>query len=128
MILINFSHPLSQANIQQIKNLTQKNVDCTLNHLADFDPKQSFSSQAVKLADQVELTPLQWQTEPILVILPALNFIAAAILAELDGRMGYLPTIIRLREVEGILPRCWEIAEIIDLHEIRSRARRKRIG
>ena len=72
------------------------------------------------------LTPTQWQSEPILVVLPSLNFIAAALLAELHGRMGYFPPVVRTRPVADVLPRRYEVAEILDLQGIRETARKAR--
>ncbi|MCS6846984.1 MAG: CRISPR-associated protein Csx15, partial [Anaerolineae bacterium] len=71
----------------------------------------------------IGLTPQQWQTERILVNLPSLNFIAACLLAELHGRMGYFPTIVRLRQVKDALPPQFEVAEVINLQAPRDEAR-----
>ena len=79
-----------------------------------------------RLLDAAGLTSEQWQTTPILVVLPSLNFIAAALLAELHGRMGNFPPIVRIRPVAESLPRRYEVAEILDLQAIRDAARRKR--
>jgi len=62
----------------------------------------------------------------LLVVLPSLNFIAAALLAELHGRMGYFPPIVRTRPVADVLPRRYEVAEILDLQSIREQARKQR--
>lgn len=59
-------------------------------------------------------------------MLPSLNFIAAVLLAELHGRMGYFPTIVRLRPVADATPRRFEVAELIDLQSVRDVARIKR--
>ena len=66
------------------------------------------------------------QTEPVLVNLPSLNFIAALLLAELHGRMGYFPPVLRLRPEPGSLPPQYEVAEILNLQSVRDGARRKR--
>ena len=39
------------------------------------------------------------------VVPPALNFITAVLLAELHGRMGYFPAIVRLRPVAEVCRR-----------------------
>jgi hypothetical protein len=78
------------------------------------------------LADSADLTSEQWQTQPILVVLPSLNYAAAALLAELHGRMGYFPSIVRLRPVKDALPPRYELAEIIDLQALRASARKRR--
>lgn len=128
MIIVNFSHPLSDENIQQIKYITHQQVIRIYDHLAEFDSQEVFLPQVTRLINEVGLLPRQWQTEPILFVLPALNFITAILLAELEGRMGYLPTIVRLREVMGVLPRKWEVVEILDLQTIREESRKFRKG
>ena len=49
--------------------------------------------------------------------------IAACVLAELHGRMGYFPTIVRLRPVAGSVSREYELAELIGLQDVRDAAR-----
>ena len=72
------------------------------------------------------LSPQQWQTETILVNPPSYNFLTAALLAELHGRMGYFPPILRLRPFKDSLPPRFEVAEIINLQHIRDEARTRR--
>ena len=75
---------------------------------------------------QAPLTSEAWQTTPLLIVLPALNFITAVLLAELHGRMGYFPPIVRLRPAAGSTPPRFEVAEIINLQAVREGARRQR--
>jgi hypothetical protein len=91
-----------------------------------LDLEAPFVPQIVALADAAALTPAQWQTEPLLVVLPALNYAAVALLAELHGRMGYFPPIVRLRPVEGALPPRYEVAEVLNLQALRAAARKRR--
>ena len=126
MLLLNFSHPLSQDQVAQIEAFTDQPVLRSINTMPHFDERQPFEPQLDVLLDQIELTPEQWQTEPILVILPALNFIAGALLANLHGRMGYFPHVVRTRPVEGSIPRRFEVAEILDLQALRAAARESR--
>ena len=93
---------------------------------AQFDHTQPFAEQAVALVDGLELTPTQWQTTPLLVVPPSLNFIAATLLADLHGRMGYFPPVVRLRPVAGELPPRYEVAEVINLQAVRDQARQRR--
>jgi hypothetical protein len=55
-----------------------------------------------------------------------LNVIAVTLLAELHGRMGYFPAMLRLRPVTGSTPPRFEVAEIINLQTVRDRARSRR--
>jgi hypothetical protein len=40
--------------------------------------------------------------------------------------MGYFPPLARLRPVEGSLPPRYEVAEVINLQQVRDAARRRR--
>ncbi len=126
MLLLNFSHPLSQEQRAQLEAITGQPIQRAIDAMPQFDEQQPFEPQLAALLDQIELTPEQWQTEPVLVVLPALNFIAGALLANLHGRMGYFPHVVRTRPVEGSIPRRFEVAEILDLQALRAAARRAR--
>ncbi|MEA3342299.1 MAG: CRISPR-associated protein Csx15, partial [Chloroflexota bacterium] len=83
MILLNFSHPLTLNQLAQIGTLTGQAIDLVVEMPAQFDPAQPFGPQVVALVDDCDLTPAEWQTAPIVVAPPALNFIAVALLVEL---------------------------------------------
>lgn len=126
MLILNYSHPLTADHLAQIEALTGAAVTEVRDIPAQLDLDVPFAEHALALADAADLTPAQWQTEPLLVALPALNFAAAALLAELHGRCGYFPPVVRLKPVAGALPPRYEVAEIIDLHAIRQAARTRR--
>ena len=126
MILLNFSHPLTPDQVSQIEALAGQPITDARHVPAQFDHEQPFIPQVESLADGCGLSPEEWQTRPLLVVPPALNFIAVALLAELHGRMGYFPTCIRLRPVAGSRPPRYEVAEVLDLQAVRDAARQKR--
>ncbi len=126
MILINLSHPLTDAQRSQIETIAEQPITRIIEKMAQFDLSQPFAPQTAALVDALKLTPAQWQQEPLLLILPSLNFGAAALLAELHGRCGYFPPIVRTRPVSGSLPPRYEIAEVVNLQAIRDTAREKR--
>ncbi len=126
MIVLNFSHPLTGAQQQQLEALTGSLVSRLLEAMPQFDEQRPFGPQLAGMLEQIELTPAEWQGAPILVLLPSLNFISALLLAELHGRMGYFPPVVRTRPVPGSMPRQYEIAEILDLQGAREDARRRR--
>lgn len=126
MILLNFSHPLTPAQIAQLEALTGAAVERVLAAPAQFDPALPFAPQVEALLAGVPLTAEEWQTAPLLVVPPALNFITALLLAELHGRLGYFPAIVRLRPLAGSLPPRFEVAEIINLQAVREKARQQR--
>lgn len=51
-------------------------------------------------------------------VLPSLNFIAGLLLAELHGRMGYFPPIVRTRPVAGAVSRHYRMAKLLDLQAL----------
>jgi hypothetical protein len=122
MLLLNFSHPLTAAHLAAIEQLTGetpevRNVPCQL------DPQQPFGPQVVGQVDSVGLAAEEWQTVPLVIAPPSLNVIAGLLLAEVHGRCGYFPAVLRLRPVEGSVPPRFEVAEILDLQGQRERAR-----
>lgn len=126
MILLNFSHPLSAAQCAQIEAMTGQSIE-TLHELpVQFDAQRPFGQQVHDLVQRVPLSPVDWQTQQLLIVLPALNFIAALLLAELHGLMGYFPTVVRLRQVSGSVPPVYEVAELLNLQYARSMGRKQR--
>ena len=123
MIVLNFAHPLTPAQIAQAEALSGQKVERVIEARAQFDQERPFAPQVRALVDQVNLSPGEWQTAPLLVNPPTLHVIAAALLAELHGRMGYFPSILRLRPVAGSNSPQFEVAEILNLNEIREQAR-----
>lgn len=128
MLLLNFSHPLTQPNFAQLADLLGEPPPAPIDRMPQFDHHRSFAEQAAELADSMDLSPTQWQTEPILINPPGHALITAALLAELHGRMGHFPTVIRLRPVEGAAVREFEVAELVNLQAIRDQARLTRQG
>jgi hypothetical protein len=126
MILLNFSHPLTPDQLARIGELTGQPVERVLAFPAQFDHQQDFLPQLEALMARIELTPEEWQTASLLVNPPSLNFITALVLAELHGRMGYFPPVVRLRPVKDALPPRYEVAEILNLQAVRDAARLKR--
>lgn len=126
MILLNFTHPLSQSQLQQLQSVVGEKIERTIHIPVQFEHDRSFVEQVRELADAAGLSPEEWQSSPILLIPPALNFIAVTLLAELHGRMGYFPPIVRLRPVHETLPPRYEVAEVINLQAVRDAARTRR--
>lgn len=126
MLLLNFSHPLTSDHLQQIEALTGQKVERMIEVQCQIDPQQPLLPQVVALADQTKLSPKEWQTLPLLINPPSLNFIAIVLLAELHGRCGYFPTHLRMRPVPQSIPPRYAVAEVVDLQTVRDTARRRR--
>ncbi|MGQ9890114.1 MAG: CRISPR-associated protein Csx15, partial [Aggregatilineales bacterium] len=126
MVLLNFSHPLTDPQREQIESLAGQPITREIHLPAQFDPEQPFGPQLDALLARAGLTANEWQSESILVNLPSLNFIAGLLLADLHGRMGYFPPCLRLRPVKDALPPRFEVAEILNLQARRDAARATR--
>jgi len=123
VIVLNFSHPLTDEQRTQLESITEQSLETPIRRQASFDNDRDFGPQIAELADSCELDGDAWQTEPILIVPPALNAIAVLLLAELHGRMGHFPSCVRLRPVENSVPTRYEVAEVLDLHGQREAAR-----
>lgn len=126
MILLNFSHPFTEHQLTQLAALLDAPIDETRKVPTQFDVDKPFALQAAALVDSVGFSPTFWQTEAIVINPPSLAVIAATVLAELHGRMGYFPPVVRIRPVVDSTPPTYEVAEIINLQAVRDAARHKR--
>lgn len=126
MILLNFSHPISETQRADIERIAGQAIDRLIEIPVQFDNELPFLDQVLDLADQIQLDSVSLQTLPILVNLPSLNYIAAGLLVWLNGKMGYFPAIVRMRSRTDQTPFVYEVAEIINLQALRERARKER--
>jgi hypothetical protein len=126
MILLNFSHPLTPGQQAEIEALIHQPIERVLPVPVHFDHQQAYLPQLAQMMESIPFPPQELQSASILVNLPSFNAIAALLLAELHGRMGYFPPVIRLRPVEGALPPRFEVAEVVNLQAVRDSARKER--
>ncbi len=126
MLILNFSHPLTDSQLAQIAALVDDSIIQTREIPTQLDPAQPFTEQVITLVESVGLSPAEWQTLPLLVNPPGYAPLAVTLLAELHGRMGYFPAVLRLRPVTGSTPPRFEVAEIINLQTVRDVARARR--
>ncbi|RRR70001.1 MAG: hypothetical protein EI684_14165 [Candidatus Viridilinea halotolerans] len=125
MLLLNYAHPLTAEQIEQVVALTGSQPEVRT-IAVQADRSQAFGPQAGALADAAGLSAEAWQTTPLLINPPGLAPLALALLAEVHGRCGYFPPIINLRPIAQSLPPRFEVAEIINLQALREAARAKR--
>ncbi len=125
MMLLNFAHPLTDEHLGAITALSNDD-DITVRDIpVQFDLREPFVPQVTALVEACGLSAAEWQTSALLINLPSLNTIAAALLAELHGRTGYFPAVLQMRPVEGPVRR-YEVGEILDLQGLREQARARR--
>ena len=75
--------------------------------------------------DAVDQSTYDWHKRDILINPPGYAPAAFVLLAELHGRIGHFPVLVRLRPKPGQLT-TYEVAELINLQAIREDARRRR--
>lgn len=124
MLLLNYAHPLTAAQLARVAELLGAMPE--LRELkTQIDQALPLGPQVAALADAAGLTPAQWQP-PLIVNPPGLAPAAVALLAEIHGRMGHFPTLLRLRPIAGGATTTFELAELINLHALREAARERR--
>lgn len=128
MILLNFTHPITDVQRTQIEMLTSRAIERVIDRMPQFDDSQPLADQVHTLVDSVDLSNQEWQTLPLLVNPPGLAPAALCLLAEIHGRIGYFPATIRIRPVANSIPRTFEVAEVLDLQQIRDRSRQQRFS
>ena len=126
MILLNFSHPLTPAQLRQVEDLLSQPIQQVVELPVHLDNQQPFLPQLQELMEKIPLDAEAWQSEAILLNPPSLNFITALLLAELHGRMGYFPPVLRMSPSQGSLPPRYQAAEVLNLQQVRDRARQER--
>lgn len=126
MHIINFAHPLTPEQLAEIESLVGEKITEVTEAPSQIDPDKPIEPQIQVILDGTGLTAEEWQAKPLLINLPSLNYSAAALLAQLHGRAGYFPPVLRLRPVKDALPVRFEVAEILNLQAMRERAREKR--
>uniref|UniRef100_UPI0035B14D5D CRISPR-associated protein Csx15 n=1 Tax=Promineifilum sp. TaxID=2664178 RepID=UPI0035B14D5D len=91
MLLLTFSHPLTPVQLAQLAALLDGAPPDVRDVPAQFDQARPFAGQVAELLDAAGLSAADWQTTPLLIMPPAYAPIAATLIAELHGRMGYFP-------------------------------------
>jgi len=126
MQVVNFSHPLSPLNLMEIEDRIHTSADSVINIGVDCDLMGDLRDQVRVLVDNAGVDSESWQVQPPMIVLPGHSAIAAVLLAELHGRIGHFPAIIRIAPVENSIPRQFSVVEILNLQGIRDDARRQR--
>ena len=126
MLILNFTHPLTPQQRAQIEALAHTPIEEVLTIPIQIDQSEPLEPQIISKVDSVGLSSEEWQTRPFLVNPPGYAPAAFVLLAELHGRIGHFPTLIRLRPLPGSRPTVYEVAELINLQAIREEARRRR--
>lgn len=125
MLILNFTHPLTQEQQAQIEALANTSIDEVRTIRVQINQEEPLEPQITALVDAVGLSSEEWQTHHILINPPGYAPAAFVLLAELHGRIGHFPALIRMRPKPGPIT-TYEVAELLNLQAIRDKARTRR--
>jgi hypothetical protein len=125
MLLLNFSHPITDEHYAQIEMLAGAPIEEVRTVRVQIRQQEALEPQIVAIVDSTGLSSQEWQTRPLLVNPPGYAPAAFVLLAELHGRIGLFPSLVRLRPKPGSVT-SYEVAELLNLQAIREAARERR--
>ena len=125
MLLLNFTHPLTDAQRAHIEALAGTSIEEERTIRVQIRHEEALEPQITAIVERVGLSSLAWQTRPLLINPPGYAPAAFVLLAELHGRIGHFPSLVRLRPKSGPVP-TYEIAELLNLQAVRESAREHR--
>jgi hypothetical protein len=125
MLILNFTHPLTEQQLAQIAALADATIDEVRTIPVQINQDEPLGPQVAALADATRLTSEEWQTRSLLINPPGYAPAAFVLLAELHGRIGHFPSLIRIRPKQGMVT-TYEVAELLNLQTIREQARKRR--
>jgi hypothetical protein len=125
MLILNFAHPLTKEQCLQIEMLAQHTIAEVRTIAVQIDQDAPLGPQVHKIVDTTGLSTEQWQAYPLLINPPGYAPAAFVLLAELHGRIGHFPTLLRLCPRHGPTT-TYEVAEILNLQSIRENSRAHR--
>lgn len=125
MLVLNFSHPFTAEQRTQIETLVGAAIEDVRTIPLQINEAEPLEPQIVAIVDAEGISPEEWQTRQLLINPPGYAPAAFVLLAELHGRMGHFPTLIRLRPTSEPVT-TYEVAELLNLQTIREQARHRR--
>ena len=124
-LLLNYAHPLTAQQLEQASTLLGQQPEL-LDIETQIDRSRPLVEEVLRLVDAAGLDAAAWQTRALLLNPPALATLALALIAALHGRCGYFLPIMHIRPVPDALPPRYEVAEIVNLQQLREQARTRR--
>ena len=97
MLVLNFSHPLTDEHKAQIETLAGMPIDEVRTIPVQINQSEPLTPQVSAIIDATQLSAQEWQTHALLINPPGYAPAAFVLLAELHGRTGRDPHIVSLR-------------------------------
>lgn len=124
-IVINFSHPFTEAQRDDLRGMIGPDITI-IEKMPQFDLKADLVPQVRNLVSELDIDPEDWQARAIIVNLPGLSVAAGIVLAEIHGRTGHFPVIIRMASRITDAGTEFYVAGTINLDGVRLEARQSR--
>jgi hypothetical protein len=125
MLILNFTHPLTREQCAQIEALAGAAIEEVRTIPVQIEQAEPLGPQIVGIVEAAGLSSQEWQTRSLLINPPGYAPAAFMLLAELHGRIGHFPSLVRLRPRPGAVT-SYEVAELLNLQSVRDQARRRR--
>lgn len=127
-LVLNFSaHPVMPGQRQAIQaKMGWPTLEVIEARLGNVPEDRDFVSEVLEYVAQIDLLPAEWQTCRLVVVGAGYAPAWSVLLAELHGRLGYFPDLVRLRPALAWSDEKYEVVEIVSLREIRNQARARR--
>jgi len=125
MLILNFTHPFTPQQREQTEALLGQPIAEIRMIAVQINQAEPLEPQIIAIVGAVGLTSEEWQTRPMVINPPGYAPAAFVLLAELHGRIGHFPALLRLRPVKGAVT-SYEVAEVLNLQAIREAARERR--
>ncbi len=122
MLVLNFTHPLTAEQCAQIEALAQSSIEEVRTIYVQIDHTEPLGPQITCIVNTIGLSCEEWQTQPLLINPPGYAQAAFVLLAEIHGRIGHFPTVVRLRPKNGFIT-SYEVVELLNLQTVRESAR-----
>ena len=122
MLVLNFTHPLSAEQCAQIEVLAQDTIVEIRTIYVQINQTEPLGPQITCIVNSVGLSCEEWQTQSLLINPPGYAQAAFVLLAEIHGRIGHFPTVVRLRPKNGPIT-SYEVVELLNLQTVREAAR-----
>jgi hypothetical protein len=127
-VVLNFSgHPVLPGQLEALEKMMLWHASVVIDvPVGTIKEDRMFVANIVRTIDKIDLSPEQWQTAGIVTIPAGYSAIWSVVLAELHGRLGYFPDVVHLRPAPSDAEEKYEVAEIMNLREVRHASREKR--
>ena len=123
ILVLNFAHPLTAQQQTQIENLSGTSVEDIITIPTLISEEEPLQPQITSLIDAIDQSTPDWHKRHILINPPGYAPAALLLLAEIHGRIGHFPTLIRMRPKHGSVT-TYQVIDLLNLQTIRDAARK----